>query len=67
VRFQHITCPTDRSNYRLTVDTAEDFALLKALIEQHRADQLGTNALLALLDAHPELVALNAHIEQKKA
>ncbi|MCB2407727.1 glycosyltransferase family protein [Hymenobacter lucidus] len=67
VRFQHITHPTDRSNYRLTVDTAEDFELVRVLIEQYQAHQLTTTELLDLLAAHPELVALNAHIEQKKA
>ncbi|MCB2379189.1 glycosyltransferase family protein [Hymenobacter sp. BT635] len=66
VRFRHFTRPANRSAYRLTVDTADDFELLKVLIEQHHAHQLPTDALLDLLDAHPELVALNAHIEQKK-
>ncbi|TGE15462.1 cytidylyltransferase domain-containing protein [Hymenobacter elongatus] len=66
VRFEHITRTPDRSHYRLTVDTAEDLQLIQALIKQHNAHQLSTGELLALLDAHPELVALNAHIEQKK-
>ncbi|GAB3865097.1 glycosyltransferase family protein [Hymenobacter segetis] len=55
----------DFSRFRITLDTAEDYAVLKALIEQHHADQLNVADLLALLEAHPEIMALNAHIEQK--
>jgi len=66
VRFQHITLPQDYSMYRLTVDTSEDFLLIQQLIEEHHADELSTAALISLLEQHPELVALNAHIEQKK-
>ncbi|MBT2557465.1 glycosyltransferase family protein [Hymenobacter sp. ISL-91] len=66
VQFQHLTRPSNRSAYRLTVDTAEDFELIQRLIEEHQADALGAEELIVLLDRHPELVALNAHIEQKK-
>jgi spore coat polysaccharide biosynthesis protein SpsF len=66
VRFQHITRPENRSQYRLTVDTDDDFGLIRRLIEEFGADTFSTNALISLLDTHPELVALNAHVEQKK-
>ncbi|RFP63760.1 acylneuraminate cytidylyltransferase [Hymenobacter lapidiphilus] len=66
VDFAHVTRPTNRSNYRITVDTAEDFELIRRLIEEHQADTLATEELIDLLDRHPELVAINAHIEQKK-
>ncbi|QIX63571.1 acylneuraminate cytidylyltransferase [Hymenobacter sp. BT18] len=66
VNFRHVTHPDDRSQYRLTVDTAEDFRLMKILIEEYGADKLGVNKVISLLDNHPELVAINAHIEQKK-
>lgn len=66
VHFRHMTRQPDRSAYRLTVDTPEDFELIKTLIEQHHAAALTADQLIGLLDAHPELVALNAHIEQKK-
>ncbi|MBC8084251.1 MAG: glycosyltransferase family protein [Hymenobacter sp.] len=57
----------DFSRFRITLDTAEDYAVLRALIEDHRAADLDVPALLALLEAHPEIMALNAHIEQKTA
>ncbi|SET51679.1 cytidylyltransferase domain-containing protein [Hymenobacter actinosclerus] len=66
VQFAHLTRPTDRSAYRLTVDTAEDFELIRRLMEEYQADMLGADELIALLEEHPELVAINAHIEQKK-
>lgn len=66
VEFAHIRREPSRSNYRLTVDTAEDFELIRQLIENHDAASLTGDELITLLDAHPELVALNAHIEQKK-
>lgn len=66
VNFQHFTRVEDRSNYRLTVDTADDFQLIKVLVEQYAASSLSADALIEILDAHPELVALNAHVEQKK-
>jgi spore coat polysaccharide biosynthesis protein SpsF len=54
------------SQYRLTLDTADDRKLLDALIEDFGADKLNCAELVALLDQHPELAALNAHVEQKK-
>ena len=56
----------DASTYRITLDTAEDFQLLKILFEQHHANLLSAEQLTDLLAQHPELVALNAAIEQKK-
>ena len=55
----------DFSRFRITLDTVEDYAVLRALIEQHKAETLGVTALLELLVAHPEITALNVHIEQK--
>lgn len=66
VRFAHYRRPTDASRYRLTVDTAPDLALVRRLLEDYAAGGLSAEELIALLDAHPELVALNAHVEQKK-
>lgn len=56
----------DASAYRVTLDTAEDLALIRALIEEHGAADLDAEGIITLLDDHPELVALNAHVEQKK-
>lgn len=54
------------AQYRLTLDTADDWKLLDALIEDFGATRLNCAELVAILAAHPELATLNAHIEQKK-
>lgn len=56
----------DASDLRVTLDTADDFTLISRLIEQHDAAQLNVDQIISTLRAHPELVALNAHVEQKK-
>jgi spore coat polysaccharide biosynthesis protein SpsF len=54
------------SQYRLTLDTEDDRRLLTTLIEDYQANTLNCADLVAILAAHPELPALNQHIEQKK-
>jgi spore coat polysaccharide biosynthesis protein SpsF len=66
VQIEQVVRQADASHYRLTLDTAEDFRLLQELLERYRADTLSTDELISLLDQHPELVAINAAVEQKK-
>ena len=56
----------DNSRFRITVDTPEDFELIRLLIETYEADKLSYNEIEQILSEHPELPAINAHIEQKK-
>ncbi len=56
----------DKSEYRITVDTAEDFELVSKLIANHKAHLLSADEIIGILDSHPELVEINKHIEQKK-
>ncbi|WP_017726250.1 cytidylyltransferase domain-containing protein [Halalkalibacterium ligniniphilum] len=58
----------DMSEHRWTVDTEEDFALIKTIIEQlyPRNPHFTLEETLALVEAHPEWSKINAHIEQKK-
>jgi spore coat polysaccharide biosynthesis protein SpsF len=58
--------PVDRSRYRVTLDTAEDLDLLRRLIEDHGAAALDCDGVVAVLDDHPELVALNADVAQRE-
>lgn len=66
VHFRHVTQSPDRSSYRVTLDTREDFDLIKILIEDYQAHLLPAAGICQLLDAHPELVQINAQVEQKK-
>lgn len=64
--LRNLARPEDASAYRLTLDTRDDQRLLTTLLEEYDAARLDADALVALLDAHPELAAINAHVEQKK-
>jgi spore coat polysaccharide biosynthesis protein SpsF len=54
---------------RLTVDTPEDYELIRAIFEElYPANpEFGLPEILALLDARPQLADLNRHIGQKPA
>jgi len=56
----------DASRYRVTLDTADDLELIRRLIEEHGAADLDAEQIIDVLDRHPDLVAINAHVEQKK-
>lgn len=64
-RIADFTQPTDKSKYRITVDTPEDFELIKILIEKYHADSKNYKEIISLLDKHPEISRINQHIEQK--
>jgi spore coat polysaccharide biosynthesis protein SpsF len=66
MRIENVAADEDASDLRITVDTEDDLALVRALVEEHGAASLGWRELVRLLRAHPELVALNAHVHQKK-
>lgn len=66
VHIQQLIRGSDASKYRLTLDTQEDFLLLKTLIEQYRADSLSGEEIIQLMQTHPELESINQHITQKK-
>jgi spore coat polysaccharide biosynthesis protein SpsF len=51
---------------RVTLDTAEDWDLLSAIVAELGDGAGDWRAVVALLRSRPDLVALNAHVEQKK-
>ena len=57
-----------RPDLRLTVDTEEDLQLIREIFKRlHRDDQIFyAEDVIDLLDKHPELVAINAHVRQKE-
>jgi len=58
-----------RPEYRLTVDEAEDVALMQALFDRLAGPRriVTTREALALLDRDPGLAALNAHLRHQAA
>jgi spore coat polysaccharide biosynthesis protein SpsF len=54
------------SKYRVTLDTQDDYVLIKKLIEDYNADVLTGEEIIAVLDSDLSLSKINEHIEQKK-
>lgn len=68
-RFRLLTVRSeiDYSFHRWTVDTPEDLRLVQAIYGELGADgAFDWHAVLQLLAQHPELVEINAHVEQKE-
>ena len=65
LRLQNVAWPEDKSGYRVTVDTEQDLALVRRLIEDFDAASLGCQEIISILDDHPELVDLNRQVQQK--
>lgn len=65
-RTHAVTQDRDSSQYRVTLDTAEDLLLIRTLIEQYGAAALTASEIVAVLDAHPEVASINSEVEQKK-
>ncbi|MDD3167987.1 MAG: acylneuraminate cytidylyltransferase, partial [Eubacteriales bacterium] len=59
---------SDFSNYRLTVDTAEDFMLMREIYTHFFKGKhdFFLKDVMCYLKEHPELTGLNANIEQRK-
>lgn len=66
-RLFGVTAEEDRSDLRLTVDTPEDFELVRRIYETLYPEQpnFSFEDVLALLDKHPDWADINRHIEQK--
>lgn len=57
----------NESDYRLTVDTQEDFRLISAIIQEiyPRKPDFNLEDIIAVLQKHPDWLKINAHIQQK--
>ena len=56
-----------RPEYRLTLDEAADYELLRRIYETlyRPGEPVDVIEALAYLDAHPEVARINAHVQQK--
>lgn len=59
---------SDYSFYRLTVDTEEDFQVIKNIYEAYKGkeEKLNYSAIITLMKDNPNWKKINEHIEQKK-
>ncbi|MGE5701491.1 MAG: cytidylyltransferase domain-containing protein [Clostridia bacterium] len=67
-KLGHVLADEDHSSHRWTLDTEEDWQLIQEIYrELYHPDHYFTWLdVLAFLKDRPDLVALNAHVEQKK-
>jgi spore coat polysaccharide biosynthesis protein SpsF len=65
-RMHNIAQEKNNGALRLTLDTPEDLIVLKHMIEDTSALELGFAEIENLLLSHPEWITINEHIEQKK-
>jgi len=65
ISFFHITRQEDDSRYRITVDTPDDFRLLKEMIEKFQCDSMNAEEIIKILRDNPYLYDINSHVEQK--
>ena len=68
-RLRNVESPVDLNHHRWTVDTPEDFQLVRQLFETLYPvkPEFSLVDVLTLLGAHPDWVALNQHVVQKLA
>lgn len=64
-KVESIQLKKDKSEYRITVDTKEDYEVMKLLIEKYNADSLNYMDIIKILDQHPEIAKINKMIKQK--
>ena len=67
-RLANVACDMDLSRHRWTVDTEEDFALIRRIIEELYPGNpaYGMADILGLFDRDPGMFLMNAHVEQKR-
>lgn len=63
-RCRAYAAPTGTKPYRLTVDTPEDLAVVRAVYDHFGHDIFSWSDVVRLLDARPDIVAINRHVVQ---
>jgi spore coat polysaccharide biosynthesis protein SpsF len=65
-RILKVTGDEDYSGYRWTVDTPDDMEFVRAVYKQFgNRDDFSWRDVLAVLERHPDLIAINQHVRQK--
>jgi spore coat polysaccharide biosynthesis protein SpsF len=64
-RLSGVRLPVDLSSHRWTVDTPEDYELVRRIYDALGRDDVAWRDALAIVESNPEWSDLNRHIEQK--
>lgn len=65
--MHNISQTYNHGHLRLTLDTEDDLNVLKHMMENTESIHQGYEEIEKSLLAHPEWIAMNAHVEQKKS
>ena len=65
-RVLNVTSDVDNSDLRLTVDTREDFVLVRAVVQELGIEAQNYQRVVELLRSRPDLVLINRDVQQKK-
>ena len=65
-KLHNILSPINYNYLRVTLDTLEDFNLIKKIIEKYHGTSLGYKEVLKLLSTHPDLIEINKNVKQKE-
>ena len=65
IELAHFTREEDDSEYRITLDTQEDFELIQTLIEKFNAHQLSAEEIIKVMRENPGLKQINQEVVQK--
>jgi len=66
-RLVRVAADVDHSEHRWTVDTPEDYELVRRIYDAIGHDRFGWLEALAVVEAHPDWSDLNRHVLQKPA
>lgn len=66
IALRHFAQARDQSHLRVTVDTIEDYELVRCLIEDYGAGLKNHQQITEILNSNPQLVAINHNVEQKQ-
>ena len=64
-RLVAVRSEVDHSDQRWVVDTPEDYELIRRIVAALGSDDFGWHDVLALMDEHPDWLALNRSVRQK--
>jgi len=65
-RIKPFVTDNDNSRFRITVDTEDDFKLIKEMIENFECDRLTADEIITVLQKNSYLKDINAHVTQRK-
>jgi spore coat polysaccharide biosynthesis protein SpsF len=66
-RLRNVSSAVDLSHHRWTVDTSDDYELVRRLFESLFKDRpnFTLDNILSLMDEHPEWLGINKHVQQE--